>query len=318
MKDSILITGCAGFIGFHTAQKLLSSGEKVIGIDIINNYYSSDLKEKRLAILKKNKNFTFYKQDISKGIEIKESPKKIIHLAAQPGVRSFIDTPEEYETNNNLVSLKVFEYARKNSIEKIIYASSSSVYGNTDKKKSKETDSTDLPISVYAATKKYQEALAHVYHKNYGINMIGLRFFNVYGEYGRPDMAYFKFAKKMLLNETIDVYNNGDHERDFTYIDDVTEGIMLALKKAEGYKIYNIGNQKPITLLKFISIIEKNLGTEAKKNFTKMQKGDVRSTCADIKKSRKEIGYNPKTDIEAGLKKFCSWFLKNKEFLLKI
>lgn len=318
MKNSILITGCAGFIGFHTAKKLLNIGKKVTGIDIMNNYYSSDLKEKRLAILKKNKNFTFYKQDISKGINIKETPEKIIHLAAQAGVRSFIETPEEYETNNNLASLKVFEYARKNKIKKVIYASSSSVYGNTEKQKSKETDTTDMPISIYAATKKYQEVLAHAYHAMYDIDMIGLRFFTVYGEYGRPDMAYFKFAKKMILKEAIKVYNNGNHKRDFTYIDDITEGIILALEKAKGYKIYNLGNQKPVTLIKFISILEKNLKTEAKKKYIGLQKGDVKSTCADIEKSKKELGYNPKTDIESGLKKFCSWFLKNKEFLLRI
>lgn len=320
----ILVTGTAGFIGFHLAKKLLEEGNIVIGIDSVNNYYDVRVKEKRNEILLKNKGYIFYKQDISdyKRIEEiikKENPKAIIHLAAQAGVRYSLTNPWAYETANNLGTMNIFEAAKNNKIKRVIFASSSSVYGANKKIPFSENDRTDTQVSLYGASKKSNEVLAYSYHHLYGIETAGLRFFTVYGPLGRPDLALFKFVKNILLNKPIGVYNNGDMGRDFTYVEDIVSGIIGALnKKGLKYEIYNLGGNNPIKLMRFIELIQKNLGKKAEINYLPMQPGDVKETYADISKAEREIGYKPKTKIEEGIKIFCSWFLENKDWLLKL
>jgi len=305
---TILITGAAGFIGFHTAKKLLERGDKIIGIDNLNEYYDVSLKEARLNILKKFPNFSFYKKDISEEIKIQEKIDQVCHLAAQAGVRYSIENPLIYEKSNSLGTLQVFEFARKNNIKTVVYASSSSVYGNNPDAPFKETMKLDKPISLYAATKKSNELYAHVYHHLFGINMTGLRFFTVYGPWGRPDMALFKFTKNILEEKEIEVYGNGNMKRDFTYVEDIVGGIVSALDKEYSFEIFNLARGESIELMDFIKAIEEATGKIAKINFKPMQPGDVLLTSGDIAKAKEMLGYNPKTSVGEGIKNFVSWY----------
>lgn len=322
---NILVTGSAGFIGFHLCKRILEkySDITITGVDNMNNYYNPLLKEKRNEILMNYNNYNFLRIDFSdwdvlfnalKDVEI----DLIVHLGAQAGVRYSLKDPWSYERSNILGTLNVFELARKFDISKVIYASSSSVYGGNEKIPFSEEDSVERPVSLYAATKRANELMAYTYHHLYGIKMVGLRFFTVYGEFGRPDMAYWKFTKNILLGKEIEIYNYGNMERDFTYISDIIEGIISAIEKSFEYEIFNMGNSKPVKLMYFIELIEKYLNTKAKKKFLPMQKGDVLRTYADLTKSEKLLGYKPKVSIEEGLKRFCNWFLENKEWLLNI
>ncbi|HNZ52066.1 MAG: UDP-galactose-4-epimerase [Candidatus Diapherotrites archaeon ADurb.Bin253] len=308
MKKTILVTGAAGFIGFHTSKALLDRGDKVVGIDNLNSYYDPKLKLSRLDILKKYRNFKFYKQNIEDGIKIKEKIDVICHLAAQAGVRYSLENPFEYEKSNMLGTLTIFEFARNNKIKTIIYASSSSVYGNEKKVPFKESQKLDSPISLYAATKKANELYAYVYHHLFGINMTGLRFFTVYGPWGRPDMAIFKFTKNIIENKPIDVYNNGKMKRDFTYIDDVVSGILSSIDKGYAFEIFNLGRGKQEELINFIDEIERNVGNKVKRNLLPLQAGDVLETFADTTKARKLLNYKPKTSINEGIKNFVKWY----------
>ena len=305
---TILVTGCAGFIGFHVSKKLLEDGNMVVGVDRINNYYEVSLKESRLKILQENPNFKFYNQDFSEGINIDEKIDKICHLGAQAGVRYSIENPLAYEKSNCLGTLQVFEFARKNKIRTVVYASSSSVYGNCKNAPFKETENVNEPISLYAATKKSNELYAYTYHHLFGINMTGLRFFTVYGPWGRPDMAPFKFTKNILEEKTIDVYNNGKMKRDFTYIDDIVAGVVSALEKEYSYEIFNLARGEEVELMNFIKAIEKATGKEAKINFMPLQDGDVLLTSGDITHAREKLGYDPKTSIEEGMKNVVKWY----------
>jgi UDP-glucuronate 4-epimerase len=232
----------------------------------------------------------------------------ICHFGAQAGVRHSISNPFLYEKSNSLGTLNIFELARQHGVPKVVYASSSSVYGNNKKSPFSVKDSVDLPISLYAATKRYNELLAHAYHHLYGIKMIGLRFFTVYGPWGRPDMAYCKFTKAIFEGKSIDVYNNGVMRRDFTYISDIVCGVLLAIDKDFGFEIFNLGNSEPVQLNYFIGFLEKEIGKKAKKNLLSLQPGDVKETFADIDESRKKLGFNPSVKIEKGLKEFVAWY----------
>ncbi|AEF95785.1 NAD-dependent epimerase/dehydratase family protein [Methanotorris igneus] len=322
---NILVTGSAGFIGFHLSKYLLENYDdvNVIGIDNLNNYYNPMLKEKRNEILKNYENYHFIKLDFSDWDSLVENLKDreidlIVHLGAQAGVRYSLENPWTYIKSNDMGTLNIFELARKLDIEKVVYASSSSVYGGNKKIPFSEDDRVDNPISLYAATKRSNELMAYTYHHLYGIKMIGLRFFTVYGEYGRPDMAFWKFTKNILLGKPIEVYNYGKMERDFTYISDIVDGIIKSIDKNFDYEIFNLGNDNPTNLEYAISLIEKYLGKKAIKDYKPIQPGDVERTWADLTKSRKLLGYDPKVRIEEGLKRFCEWFLKNKDWTLKI
>lgn len=308
----IILTGVAGFIGFNTAKRYLEEGHEVIGIDNFNSYYNPKLKLDRIALIKDNKNFKLISEDISNYDAIKKAFSKdvdvIIHLAAQAGVRYSIENPFMYERSNNLGSLNVFELARQNNIKKVVFASSSSVYGNNKKVPFSVDDPVDLPISLYAATKKYNELLAHVYSHLYGINMVGLRFFTVYGPWGRPDMAAYLFLEAMRKGEPIKVYNNGKMKRDFTYIDDIVDGIHKAVKYKIKFDIFNLGNSHTVELEYFISLIEKYSGMNAKKEYLPLQPGDVPETFSDIKKTKEKLGWEPKISVEEGLKRFVDWY----------
>ncbi|MEI7718975.1 MAG: NAD-dependent epimerase/dehydratase family protein [archaeon] len=290
----ILVTGTAGFIGFHLAKELLKQGNYIIGLDCINDYYDPRIKNKRNQILIKNKNYKFYKQDITNFEELnkiikEENPEAIVHLAAQAGVRYSLTNPWAYENANNLGTLNIFESAKLNKINRVIFASSSSVYGNNKKIPFLESDRTDTPISLYAASKKSNEVLAHSYHHLYGIQTAGLRFFTVYGPLGRPDLALFKFAKSILQDKPINLYNNGDMGRDFTFVEDIVSGIIGAINKKDlKYEIYNLGGDNPVTLKRFVELIEENLHKKAKINLLPMQPGDVKETYADISKAKKD------------------------------
>ncbi|MFA5303066.1 MAG: NAD-dependent epimerase/dehydratase family protein [Candidatus Nanoarchaeia archaeon] len=316
MPKTILVTGAAGFIGFHTSKALLDRGDKVIGIDNLNDYYDVKLKEERLRILKKNPNFTFYKLDFSISLdEVKEHIDTICHLGAQAGVRYSITNPLVYEKYNTLGTLKVFEFARARTIKSVIFASSSSVYGNCSNPPFKEDYKLSAPISVYAATKISNELFAHTYYKLFGINMTGLRFFTVYGPYGRPDMALFEFTKKILNNETIDVYNNGEMKRDFTYIDDIVNGVLLAIDKNYSFEIFNLARGESVNLMDFIKAIEKALDKKAIINFMPLQAGDVLLTSGDISKAKELLNYNPTVSIENGVKEFTDWYKEYSKVL---
>ncbi|MDK2907715.1 MAG: UDP-glucuronate 4-epimerase [Candidatus Woesearchaeota archaeon] len=317
----VLVTGAAGFIGFHLSKRLLEMDKEVIGVDNLNNYYNPVLKRERLDILNGYKNFHFLKQDIADFESLYSSLKDnqfnlIVHLAAQAGVRYSLTNPMEYAKSNCMGTVSVFELAKCLNVPKVVYASSSSVYGNKKKVPLSEKDRVDRPVSLYAATKKFSELAAYTYHHIYGIEMIGLRFFTVYGEYGRPDMAYFKFANSIMKDEPIDVYNYGDLKRDFTYIDDIIDGILSAIDHSFEYEIFNLGNSNPVKLMDFISILEEHLGRKAKKNFKEMQPGDVYCTYADISKAKRLLGYDPKTSVYEGLKRFAEWFKNEKNSLV--
>lgn len=317
---SYLITGAAGFIGYHLAKALLKRGETVVGIDNINDYYSVELKQARLGELETHKNFIFGKIDIANEVALDsfledKSFKKIIHLAAQAGVRYSLQNPRAYVQSNLVGHLNILELARNNQdIEHVLYASSSSVYGGRTDLPFKETDRADKPVSLYAATKKSDELISHTYAHLYNIPLTGLRFFTVYGPFGRPDMAYFSFTKKILAGEEIEVFNHGDMLRDFTYIDDIISGIIAMIDKGPiaqedaPHKVYNIGNNNPEKLEVFLSILETALNKKAIRKDLPMQAGDVPATYADITAINKDYGFEPKTDLQEGLNKFADWY----------
>lgn len=327
----ILITGSAGFIGFHVTLKLLEQGYEVTGLDNLNSYYDVQLKKSRLKKLTQFTNFNFIESDVQNYERIKEELKnlkivKIIHLAAQAGVRYSIENPFAYAESNLMGFTSILELAKAYQVENLIYASTSSVYGANTNLPFSEKNNADHPIQFYAATKRANELMAHSYSSLFNLPTIGLRFFTVYGPWGRPDMALFKFTKKILAGESIDVFNNGDHVRDFTYIDDIVNGIILAMDYSMSntdnwdssnpkphnsiapYRIYNIGNSKPVKLMEYINQIEKYLGKTAKINFLPLQKGDVISTESDISLIKNDLGYSPTTSIENGIKKFLEWY----------
>lgn len=308
----ILITGGAGFIGSALAKKLMDRGDNVVLIDNFNNYYDPKLKKDRIKIFLKGYKFKLYKGDI-RNIKLlekifkTEKLDKVMHLAAMAGVRYSLEKPLLYADVNVMGTLNLLELARIHKIKNFVFASSSSVYGVNKKVPFSETDNVDNPISPYAATKKSTELLAHVYSYTYGLNTTALRFFTVYGPWGRPDMAYFKFANKIVKGKPIDIYNYGRILRDFTYIDDIVDGIIKVIDKISRYEIVNIGADKPEKLSKLISVLENNLGRKAKKNYMPMQPGDVPRTMADVRKLRK-LGWKPTTRIKKGIKKFVIWY----------
>ena len=310
----LLVTGGAGFIGFYLAKKL-SEKEEVVIVDNISDYYDIKLKEARLEQIKDR--IEFHKIDISDFSSLKKIFEKyefdlICHIAAQAGVRYSLINPWAYEKSNILGTLNIFELAKKFNIKKVIYASSSSVYGSNKKVPFSEEDRVDKPISLYAATKIANELMAHTYHHLYKIDMVGLRYFTVYGPFGRPDMAMFKFTKNIFEDKPIEVYNFGNMKRDFTYIDDIIDGTIKAinfcLNNEDICEIINLGNSKPVELNYFIALLEKEIGKEVKKNFLPLQPGDVLETYADITKAKKILGWEPKTEIEEGVKKFVEWY----------
>ena len=310
---AILITGTAGFIGFHTAKRLLEEGEIVRGVDNFNEYYDINLKETRNKILEGFANFKVYRIDLANYSELakvfeEKKIERVIHLGAQGGVRYSLSNPGLYERSNITGTLHIFELSRRHRVKNIIYASSSSVYGGNTKIPFSEDDPVDKPISFYAMTKRANELLAYTYHHLYGMKMTGLRFFTVYGEWGRPDMAMWKFTKNILEGKEIEVYNFGNMKRDFTYVADIVEGILLALRKEFDHEIINLGNNNPVALNYFIELIEKATGKQANKNMMEMQPGDISVTCADISKAKRLMGWEPKTSIEEGIKRFVEWF----------
>jgi len=314
---NILITGSAGFIGYHLAVKILKTKANVIGIDNVNKYYDTNIKKDRIKKLKKNKKFLFYKIDLSEYKKINNIVKKnkikiVIHLAAQAGVRYSIDQPRAYFKSNLEGFFNILEISRQNKIKHLIYASTSSVYGDSKNFPLSEESTTDYPLSFYAATKKSNEVMAHSYSYIYKLPCTGVRFFTVYGPFGRPDMALFKFTKNIINNKSIELYNKGNHLRDFTYVDDIVEGIYLLIKKQSKktipYEIFNIGNGNPNKLLDYLKYIEKNLNKTSKIKNLPLQIGDIIKTHSSISKIKKYTGYKPKTDIETGIGKFIEWY----------
>lgn len=315
-----LITGAAGFIGFHLAKALLEEGGSVIGIDNLNDYYSVDLKHARLEILRQYENFEFGQIDLADDVALEayladKAFTKIIHLAAQAGVRYSIENPRAYVQSNLVGHLNMLEVARnKKGLEHMLYASSSSVYGGRTDLPFKETDRADAPVSLYAATKKSDELISHTYAHLYSIPLTGLRFFTVYGPWGRPDMAYYSFTQKILSGKQIEVFNHGNMLRDFTYIDDIIAGMMAMLEKGPRdtngapHNVYNIGNNKPEKLEDFLSILEDKLGTKAIRKNLPMQPGDVPATYADINAIQDDYGFKPKTNLNKGLEQFVAWY----------
>ena len=312
-----LITGSAGFIGFHLSKKLLTKGFIVIGIDNLNSYYDQKLKKDRNKILKKFKNYKFKKIDIRDYKKLESIFKKnlihgVVNLAAQAGVRYSLKNPRSYIENNINGFFNILELSKKYKIKKLVYASTSSIYGLQKKFPLKENFNTDNPIQLYAATKKSNELMATSYSHLYKMDTVGLRFFTVYGPWGRPDMALFKFTKNIIMGKPIEVFNKGKHERDFTYVDDIVDGIINIIinKKSKfGAKIFNIGNGKKIKLLKYIQLIEKNLKRKSKKKFLPLQKGDVIKTHSDTKLIKKHYNYQSKTEVSYGVKKFIEWYV---------
>tara|TARA_B100001564_G_scaffold354606_1_gene365482 strand:+ start:293 stop:1294 length:1002 start_codon:yes stop_codon:yes gene_type:complete len=328
----IIVTGSSGFIGFHVSKKLLGSGNKVHGIDSMNNYYDVNLKKARLAILKKYKNFSFSKAKIENSKDLGKAFKKfkptvVIHLAAQAGVRYSIEKPRVYLDSNITGTYNIIEIAKRLNVKHLIMASSSSVYGANKKIPFKEVDKTETQMSIYAATKKSNESMAHAYSNIWKIPITMVRFFTVYGPWGRPDMALFKFTRGILKNKKIDVYNNGKMYRDFTYIDDIVNGINLLISKVPStkqlgkykddslspiapFRILNIGNTKKVFLLDFIKEIERVLGKKAKRNYMPLQKGDVKQTLSNTNLLKRITNYNPKINFKTGIRNFLDWYLK--------
>lgn len=327
----VLVTGAAGFIGFHTARALLDRGDDVIGFDNLNAYYDVALKEARLAQLSPRNRFTFVKGDLADKTAVERLfaehlPQRVIHLAAQAGVRHSLTHPEEYVQSNLVGFLNILEACRHHGAEHLVFASSSSVYGANLRTPFNVHDNVDHPVSLYAATKKSNELMAHAYAHLYGLPVTGLRFFTVYGPWGRPDMALFTFVKRILAGEPIDVYNEGRHARDFTYIDDVVDGVVRVVDRvpepdanwsgqdpdpatsAAPYRLYNIGNHSPVQLLDFIALIEQAVGQEANKNLLPLQPGDVPETYADITGLAEDFGFKPSTPIGEGIERFVAWY----------
>ncbi len=317
----VLVTGAAGFIGFHLAKQLLKKGFNVIGIDNMNDYYDVNLKKSRLEQLYKNKMFKFHKVDIANYDNLKDIFEDykfdyVFNLAAQAGVRYSKENPHSYIHSNILGFTNILECCRHFGIKHLFYASSSSVYGGNTKVPFNENDKCSTPLSLYAATKMSNELMAYSYCHMYNMKTTGFRFFTVYGTYGRPDMAYFSFTNKMFNDTEIEVYNNGEMSRDFTYVDDVVEAITILFDKelngeiAEKCSIYNIGNNNPVNLMKFIKILESNIGKNAKIKMQEMQLGDVVETYACVDKLEDKLEFKPKTSLEQGLKKFVEWYKK--------
>jgi len=307
----ILITGIAGFIGFHTAKKLAELGNKIVGIDNLSDYYDINLKKGRLREL--GNKIIFHKGDISDynfmdDLFSNNKFELIIHLAAQAGVRYSLENPFEYNKSNGLGTLTVFELAKRFGIKEIIYASSSSVYGGNKKIPFSVEDDVSNQVSVYAATKRYNELIAKVYYNLYKIRSIGLRFFTVYGSWGRPDMSYFKFMNQLHKGNKIQIYNRGDHLRDFTHISDVVVSIINACNKNKKCEIYNIGNSKPVSLIDFIQILEIVTGKTFEKEYLPIQKGDIHTTYANIDLTKSELNWEPKIGIKEGLSEFYEWY----------
>ena len=329
----ILVTGAAGFIGFFTAKRLLERGETVVGLDNFNDYYEVSLKEARAAILDKFDNFTMHRIDLAdrnamESLFANEKFDKVVHLGAQAGVRYSIENPHSYIDSNIVGTLHILEGCRHHNVQHLVFASSSSVYGANSTMPFSIHQNVDHPLALYGATKKSNELMAHTYSSLYDLPTTGLRFFTVYGPYGRPDMAPIKFTKSILEGKPIDVYNYGNHSRDFTYIDDIVEGVIRTMDhdatpneswdsaapdpgtSSAPYRIYNIGNQKPVELMRFIELIEENVGKKAEKNLLPMQAGDVRDTWADTSDLTADVGYESQTPIEVGVKNFVEWYLE--------
>ena len=321
---STLVTGAAGFIGFHLSQKLLADGETVIGIDNLNDYYDVSLKQARLEQLFKHKNFQFFQLDLANRSKVAElftnfKPEQVIHLAAQAGVRYSLTHPHNYVDSNLISFVNVLEGCRHAQVQHLVYASSSSVYGANTKIPFAVGDQVDHPVSLYAATKRANELMAYTYSHLYQIPTTGLRFFTVYGPWGRPDMAYFSFTQSILSEKPIKVFNYGKMRRDFTYIDDIVEGIIRVADKIPQsdsqaeiklppYKVYNIGNNQPVNLVDFIETLENHLGVKAQKELLPIQPGDVPETYADIEDLMKDTGFKPNTSLDVGLKQFVEWY----------
>lgn len=315
---NILVTGSAGFIGFHMSKKLILNGHNVIGIDNLNNYYSTKLKKDRLKELKKFTKFSFSKIDINNykklnNIFVKNKISIVINLAAEVGVRNSIEYPHKHINTNIVGFSNILEISRKFNVKKLIFASSSSVYGDNKKIPYSVNDITDTPVSIYAATKKTNELMAYSYSSLFDLGVIGLRFFTVYGPWGRPDMAVFGFTESIYKNKTINLYNNGNNFRDYTYIDDIVEGILNSIKlkftpNKIKYEIFNLGNKNSISTLQLLKYIENETSKKAKVNFSKKAPGDVLKTLADIKIEEKRIKYKPKTNLRQGIKTFIEWY----------
>lgn len=330
-NNVILVTGVAGFVGFHVSKKLIDLGYEVIGVDNVNSYYDINLKKSRLEKLNKKDNYKFIHCDISdkeKLIDVFQTylPTVVINLAAQAGVRYSIENPLAYLDSNLTGFLNILEACRNYPVKHLLYASSSSVYGGNKVAPFSTNHNVDHPVSLYAATKKSNELMAHTYSHLYGIPTTGLRFFTVYGPWGRPDMAYFSFTKDIIEGNPIKVFNHGKMERDFTYIDDIVEGIVKLIPRAPEpntqwdestdelgasfapYRVYNIGNNQPVQLMKFINVLEEKIGKEANKQYMEMQPGDVLRTYADVSELERDIDFKPSTSIEEGLGKFVDWY----------
>ena len=328
---SVLLTGAAGFIGYHVAQRLLTDGHRVVGLDNLSDYYDPTLKQARLDLLASHPEFTFERVDVSNRKTMAEvfgrhRPARVVHLAAQAGVRYSIVNPYAYIDANVIGFANILEGCRHDGVEHLVFASSSSVYGANTRLPFSAHDSVDHPLSLYAATKKANELMAHSYAHLYGLPCTGLRFFTVYGPWGRPDMALFLFTRAILEGRPIDVFNEGRMQRDFTYIDDVVEGVVRVLAKPPApdpawsghrpdpgtsrapYRIYNVGNDRPIELLRYIEVLEECLGRTAKKNLLPLQPGDVVVTRADIDDLARDFGYRPRTTIEEGVHRFVDWY----------
>ena len=308
----VLVTGVAGFIGMHCAERLLARGDEVVGVDSLSAYYSVELKRARLERLR-HPRFSFHHQDIVDAAALERvfasaRPDAVLHLAAQAGVRYSLENPGSYVQSNLVGFANILEACRAHRPRHLVFASSSSVYGTNPKLPWSESDNVDHPISLYAATKKANELSAHAYSHLFGLHTTGLRFFTVYGPWGRPDMSAFLFARAILEGKPIQVFNHGDMQRDFTYIDDIVEGTLRVLDKPAHYAIYNIGNHSPVPLLDYIAILERALGKKAKLEMQPMQPGDVRATYADTTALQRAVGFAPATPLEAGLQRFADWF----------
>ena len=311
-RRRVLLTGAAGFIGMHCAKRLLERGDEVIGIDNLSPYYSVELKRARLARLA-HPAFRFHEMDIVDNASLKEifseqKPQAVLHLAAQAGVRYSLENPDSYIQTNVVGFGNLLECCRHHPPQHLVYASSSSVYGANTKLPWSESDNVDHPISLYAATKKSNELTAHVYSHLFGLNATGLRFFTVYGPWGRPDMSAFLFARAIMEGKPIQVFNHGDMQRDFTYVDDIVEGTLRVLDRPTRYAIFNIGNHTPVRLLDYIATLERALGKKATLEMRPMQPGDVKATYADTAALASAVGFAPATPLEAGIARFAEWF----------
>ena len=327
----VRVTGAAGFIGSHLSERLLARGDEVLGYDNLNAYYDPALKEARLARLMPQDGFSFVRASLEDRAALEAAfddfrPQRVVNLAAQAGVRYSLENPHAYIDSNIVGFLNILEACRHHGIEHLVYASSSSVYGANRKLPFAVEDSVDHPVSLYAASKKANELMAHTYSHLFGLPTTGLRFFTVYGPWGRPDMALFLFTKKILAGEPIDVFNHGHHTRDFTYVDDIVEGVIRTLDRVPGpdpaydplaptpasslapYRVYNIGNHQPVQLLRYIEVLEDCLGRKAEKRLLPMQPGDVPDTEADVEALRRDTGYSPATPIETGVRRFVEWY----------